>query len=50
MYVQWQGMSTVETRCADTSIRNASDNADKYHERTATACDSGFQTVLDRDK
>jgi hypothetical protein len=44
MYVQWQGMSIVEKRRADTATRNAGDSVAKWQERTPTLCD-GIQTT-----
>jgi len=50
MYVQWQGMSIVETLRADRATRNAGDSVAKCQERTATVCDVGHQTVQEMQR
>jgi hypothetical protein len=45
MYVQWKGMSIVESGRADKLTRNAGNSVAKYQERTAAVCDVGLQIV-----
>jgi hypothetical protein len=47
MYVQWQGMSLVETRREDKATRNAGDSVANCQERTAAVYDVGLQAVLE---
>lgn len=45
MYMQCQGMSIVGTPQADQGPPNAGDNVTKYRKLTAAVCDTGLQTV-----
>jgi hypothetical protein len=45
MYVQWQGMPTVETWQADKATRYASDIVVTFQKQTATVFVVGLQTM-----
>jgi len=40
MYVQWHGISIVETLQADKATQDGGDNVSTCQEQTATVCDS----------
>jgi hypothetical protein len=39
MYVQWQGLSIIETRRANKQTGNGGDSVAECEERTATVCE-----------